>query len=75
MSDATVTAWSSDLSAAPRDRQILMRHPDWECPAVMNWHSHELWQGWIFSEPILSDITGSIDDDELVRCKWAPLPE
>ena len=70
-----ISAWSARISDAPKDGTlILMRHPDWDCPAVVKWTVYDEWSGWTFAESVLSDIAGSVEDEELQRAEWALLP-
>lgn len=42
-----MSAWSKDLSQAPKDKQIMFKHPDWECPVIVYWVSEHSWSGWL----------------------------
>lgn len=68
------SAWSAALNEAPHDRPILMRHPSWDCLAVVKWTTHDSWSGWCYVETVLSDIAGAVDDSELPKCEWAHVP-
>jgi len=67
--------WSADLTSAPKTQQILMRHPDWECPAVVKWGAYDDWSGWVYADTLLADVAGSVDDEFLSGAEWAPIPE
>lgn len=66
-----MSAWSSDISKAPQDKQILFRHESWPCPAVVQWNTET--SEWVLSEDALADIDGGIVDPEGMQ--WAELPE
>lgn len=76
-----MTAWSKDFDGAPRDRQILLRHPDWECPSVVQWvefndaDTGEDASYWGFCESVLADLAGCVDDDTLHDAEWVAMPE
>ena len=73
-----MSAWSKDITEAHKDRQILFRHPDWDCPVVVHWTTeHDEAGDWIFSESIIADIDGGLLDVEATGpgLEWAPLPE
>lgn len=71
-----MSAWSSDFEAAPKDgTQILVRHVDWDCPAVMYWVDEDDTVEepyWGFAEELLSEAESGILDIE--GCQWAPIP-
>lgn len=69
-----MSAWSKDLSQAPKDKQIMFKHPDWECPVIVYWVSEHSWSGWLFAEPLLSDVQGEIDEEDYPDIEWAELP-
>lgn len=67
-----MSAWSADIENCPKDRpQVLFRHSDWICPAVVEWSAID--DGWIFSEPSIQEIDGGLVD--LDGIEWAFLPE
>lgn len=70
-----MSAWSNDLSNAPKDKQIMFRHPDWECPVIVYWAEHEEWKGWLFADSLLSDVQGAIDEEDYTAIEWANIPE
>ena len=64
---------SSNLAAAPKETQVLMRHSEWECPAVVKFTEEYSPLGeWVFCETALAEVDGAIID--LEGCEWAPLP-
>jgi len=69
-----MSAWSSDFSNAPKDVQLLVRHPDWECPAIVKWSEEFDASGeWLFVESALAEIDGGVAELDLIE--WAAIPE
>lgn len=69
-----VNAWTKDLNGAPRDRQLLARHSDWDCPVIVRC---ELGGGapyWAYCEVVLSDMEGAVHDDMIPEIEWAEIP-
>ena len=74
--DGTIehVAWCGDFHLAPRGPQILVRHPEWECPAVMKWTDDYSVSGeWVFCESAIAEIDGALID--LSGCEWTDLPD
>lgn len=70
------SAWTKGLKDAPRKRPILVRCPHWDCLALMECHA-DLDGGeefWMFTEEVLSDAVGSLEEDELADAEWAEIP-
>lgn len=65
-----MSAWSRNLEAAPRDEQILVRHEEWQCPAVVAWN--DVYNEWCFAEEALQEMDGSLIS--LDGFEWALLP-
>lgn len=70
-----MSAWSKDLSQAPKDKQIMFRHPDWECPCFVYWASEHGWCGWLFADSLLSDAQGEIEEEDFPDIEWTHIPE
>lgn len=67
-----MSAWSADVENAPKDRpQLLFRHPDWICPAVVQWSEDA--DSWIFCEDTIQEIEGGVVDTDGIE--WALMPE
>jgi hypothetical protein len=70
-----MSAWSKDLDKIPTDgTHVLMRHPDWECLAVVKYGRYDEWSGWLFVETLISDAAGSVDEELLPTIEWAHIP-
>lgn len=68
--------WTSDFTNAPTDgTQILVRHPDWQCPAVAYWDTDV--GEWLFAEEVIAGIDGGIilDDADGGSLEWVAIPE
>lgn len=70
-----MSTWTKDLSLAPKDKQLLVRHPDWECPAIIEWKEYEDEQFWGFSDEMIEDVSGSLDLKFVPECEWMVIPE
>lgn len=70
-----MSAWSKDLSQAPKNKQILFRTTAWECPCVVYWGEYEDWKGWLFADSLISDVQGSVDEEDLPTIEWTHIPE
>lgn len=69
-----MSAWSKDLTKAPKDKQILFRHPETNCPIVVYWGEYDDWKGWLFADDLISDVVGSVEEEILPDIEWAELP-
>lgn len=70
------SAWRPDAEhAAPRDRQILFRHADWFCPAIIEYKYAKHGNFWAFSEPVLLDIAGAVSADQINTGEWCEIPQ
>jgi hypothetical protein len=73
------TAWSKDWTKAPTDgTQILVRHADWDCPAVMHYvdiDGDDTADGpyWAFTEDVIAVTEGGLVDTD--ECEWALMPK
>lgn len=69
-----MSAWKKTLKDAPKDRQILVRLPQWDCPCVMQYEAVDDQEGWGFSEAVLNEMVGWLAPDEVAVAEWAELP-
>ena len=70
-----MSAWSKDLTNAPKNKQILFRYLEEECPMVVYWEEDDEWKGWLFADDIVSSILDSVEEKLLPNMKWALIPE
>lgn len=70
-----MSAWTTNLSNAPRNKQLLVRLPTWDCPAVMRHAKFDDGECWIFVEQLLSDVAGGLEPDEVKIAEWAHIPD
>lgn len=70
-----MSAWNKNLADAPRDEQLLVRLPEWDCPAIVRYATHNGEGWWEFCEELLSDAAGDLGQDAVDRAEWARLPE
>jgi hypothetical protein len=72
-------SWTKGLDNAPKDRPILARHPDWLCPAVIQYETYEGVSYWLYSETLIADIIGAVGGEdapeELDGIEWLEIPE
>jgi hypothetical protein len=75
------TAWSKDFSKAPKDRPFLLRDEHMVCPVVVQWWDEadsedDLpgWSGYVYVEPLISDVEGGVTLGELADPEWVDIP-
>lgn len=69
------STWTKGLKKAPKGKPILVRTPEWDCPAVMRYETEGSQHGWGYVEKTLADIAGWLNDDEVKSAEWAHLPK
>lgn len=72
---AKKTAWRKGLIDAPRDKPILVRLAQWDCPCVMRYEVADGEGYWGFCEAVLADVAGALEPDEVAAAEWAHVPE
>lgn len=70
-----MSAWKKGLGGAPKDAQVLVRLPEWDCPAIMKHEQEHGADGWAFCEQLLGDVAGWLEPDEESRAEWALIPQ
>jgi hypothetical protein len=70
-----MSAWSSNFATAPSETIVLVRHPEWGCPALLKltFEFSPATGDWVFCESVLQDIDGGLIST--AGCEWALLPE
>lgn len=72
-----MSAWKKlkGSKEAPKDgTQILVRHGEWDCPAVVYWDADG--NEWVFAEMLLVEIGDvAIDADTLKGAEWTLIPK
>ena len=51
--------WTKGMASAPKTEQILVRVPNWYCPAVIEWATYETEEYWAYSQPELAEYYGA----------------
>lgn len=69
-----MSAWTKGIKDAPINKQILFRHPDWDCPVVIVFKTYEDQSYWEFAEELISDTAGEVEQDVLDEGEWAEIP-
>ena len=68
-----MTAWRQGLETAPKDKAILVRFSENECPVVLKYEVEFDFWGWC--DDLLQDACDPINTVEATEFQWAPIPE
>lgn len=67
--------WNKNIFEVPYNIQILVRHKNWHCPAVIQRNKRGSYDEWCYVEDALYNEYGNLSATQLIGLEWTYIPE